>query len=166
MFGGLTFGGGPIGNYMSHAIAAMVGRLRSSGSVGATGLLFANGGYATHNHTVALSSRPIAAARFPQEFDYQGEAEAARGAVPELVKDYEGAAAIETYTVHHARDGAPRMGSIVVRTADDRRTLALVGGADAETIAFLTDGRSEPVGTRGKVVRQSDVQIWKPSDIA
>ena len=44
-FGGLTFGGGPIGNYMSHAVASMVGKLRETGG---KGLLFANGGYATH----------------------------------------------------------------------------------------------------------------------
>src|ERR1700754_5047841 len=28
VFGGLTFGGGPIGNYMSHAVVSMVHRLR------------------------------------------------------------------------------------------------------------------------------------------
>ena len=29
VFGGLTFGGGPIGNYMSHAVASMVDQLRA-----------------------------------------------------------------------------------------------------------------------------------------
>ena len=59
VFGGLTFGGGPIGNYMSHAVCCMVERLRERKG---KGLLFANGGYATHNHTILLSSEPTGAA--------------------------------------------------------------------------------------------------------
>ena len=55
VFGGLTFGGGPIGNYMSHAVVAMVQKLRGTGD---KGLLFANGGYATHNHTILLAGTP------------------------------------------------------------------------------------------------------------
>src|SRR3546814_3982118 len=57
VFGGLTFGGGPIANYMSHAIVSMVDRLRSEGRYG---FLFANGGFATDNHCIVLGNRPIA----------------------------------------------------------------------------------------------------------
>ncbi|HRO02268.1 MAG TPA: hypothetical protein PLS69_01490, partial [Terricaulis sp.] len=53
-FGGLTFGGGPVGNYMSHAIASMVDTLRARG---AHGLLFGNGGYATTSHAILPSPR-------------------------------------------------------------------------------------------------------------
>lgn len=160
VFGGLTFGGGPIGNYMSHAVASMVEKLREGGG---QGLLFANGGYATHNHTILLSAAPIAAARFPQNFDFQAEADAARGAVPELVEDYSGPATIETYTVHYRRDGTPRMGTVVARTPDGRRTLAMVPPDDGRTIAFLTDGTVEPVGTPGSLVQGSDqLYQWKP----
>src|SRR3546814_5744130 len=57
VFGGLTFGGGPIANYMSHAIVAMVETLRREGRFG---FLFANGGFATGNrseeHTSELQS--------------------------------------------------------------------------------------------------------------
>ncbi|MFN5780304.1 MAG: acetyl-CoA acetyltransferase, partial [Novosphingobium sp.] len=95
VFGGLTFGGGPIGNYMSHAVASMVLKLREDGG---TGLLFANGGYPTHNHTIAVSTKPIPAASFPRSYDFQAEADAARGPVPELDHDYTGAATVESYT--------------------------------------------------------------------
>ena len=147
VFGGLTFGGGPIGNYMSHAVASMVERLRAEGG---KGLLFANGGYATHNHTILLSSEPTGAA-FPQDYDFQAEADAKRGPVPPLDEDYVGPATIETYTVHYARNGEPRLGTVVALTPDGARTLAAVPPDDEATIALLTDGKREPVGLEGRI---------------
>ncbi|WJY17819.1 acetyl-CoA acetyltransferase [Alteriqipengyuania flavescens] len=150
VFGGLTFGGGPIGNYMSHAIAAMVYTLRGTGE---TGLLFGNGGYATHNHAIVLSGRATGAA-FPQGFDVQAKADAARGAVPPLDETYTGAATLETFTVHYARDGSARLGTVVALTPDGARTLAIVPADDGATIAALTDGRTEPVGRPGRISRE------------
>lgn len=159
VFGGLTFGGGPIGNYMSHAVACMVDKLREQPG---TGLLFANGGYATHNHTIVLTSQPNPDVRFPQDYDYQAPADAARGAVPELDKDYLGPATIETYTVHYGRQGEAKLGTVVARTPAGRRTLAAVLPHDEAMIAFLTDGQTEPVGARGEVVAGSgDLREWK-----
>ncbi|KAK0340540.1 hypothetical protein LTR94_030103, partial [Friedmanniomyces endolithicus] len=96
VFGGLTFGGGPIGNYMSHAVAEMVDALRAG--AGTTGLLFANGGFATHNHAIVLATDPLPGAGAAHDFDVQADADAARGPVPELVKEYVGQATVETYT--------------------------------------------------------------------
>ena len=159
VFGGLTFGGGPIGNYMSHAVAEMVDALRAG--AGNKGLLFANGGYATHNHAIVLGMEPLPGAGEAHEFDCQAEADAARGRVPELVKDYAGPAEIETYTVFYARDGKPKSGVVVARLPDGNRTLARVPGDDAATIAFLTDGAAEPVGTKGEVVAAGDMKVWR-----
>jgi acetyl-CoA C-acetyltransferase len=153
VFGGLTFGGGPIANYMSHAIVSMVEKLRREGRYG---FLFANGGFATDNHCIVLGKEPIAAASFPQDFDYQAEAEAKRGPVPDLVEDYAGPATIESYTVFYGRDGAPRAGVVVARTPEGRRTLAHVDVGDTAMLAFLTDGAKEPVGTAGEVVALGD----------
>ena len=161
VFGGLTFGGGPIGNYMSHAVACMVGKLRAKPG---TGLLFANGGYATHNHTIVLTSRPNPQVGFPQDYDFQAEADAARGTVPELDKDYLGPATIETYTVHYGRQGEPRLGTVVARTPSGKRTLAAVLPADEAMIAFLTDGTAEPVGSAGEVVAgDGELREWRRS---
>ena len=159
VFGGLTFGGGPIGNYMSHAVAEMVDALRAG--AGNKGLLFANGGYATHNHAIVLGMEPLPGAGEAHDFDCQAEADAARGRVPELVKDYAGPAEIETYTVFYARDGKPKSGVVVARLPDGNRTLARVPGDDAATIAFLTDGAAEPVGTKGEVVAAGDMKVWR-----
>src|SRR5690606_5683004 len=158
VFGGLTFGGGPIANYMSHAIVSMVKKLRGEGRYG---FLFANGGFATDNHCIILGNEPIAAASFPQDFDYQDEAEAKRGPVPELIEDYAGPATIESYTVFYSRDGAPRAGVVVALTPEGVRTLAHVDASDAGMLAFLTDGSEEPVGTSGQIVAIEDGFGWR-----
>ena len=157
VFGGLTFGGGPIGNYMSHAVAAMVEALRGTTD---KGLLFANGGYATHNHTILLSGCPTDA-QFPQDFDYQAEADRRRREIPSLDEHYSGPATVETYTVHYNRSGAPRSGVVIARTPEGTRTLARISADDVETIAFFTDGKAEPVGTSGTIHRNGDdIAIW------
>ncbi len=152
VFGGLTFGGGPIGNYMSHAVCAMVERLRSEGQ---RGFLFANGGFATDNHCIVLARDPERGARLPEPYDYQAEADAARGAIPPLDEAYRGKATIETYTVFYDREGAPRGGVVVARTPDCARTLAVVAPDDSALIAFLTDGSVEPVGTSGQIAGEA-----------
>ncbi|KQT34771.1 acetyl-CoA acetyltransferase [Sphingomonas sp. Leaf412] len=159
VFGGLTFGGGPIGNYMSHAVAEMVDSLR--GGEGETGLLFANGGFATHNHAIVLSTHPLPGAGEAHDFDVQADADAARGPVPPLVKDYAGPATIESYTLFYARDGSPTKGVVVARTPAGERTLAKVAGDDADLIAFLTDGAIEPVGTAGVVEVAGEDMVWR-----
>ena len=166
VFGGLTFGGGPIGNYMSHVVACMVEKLRETGQPGTKGrgLMFANGGYATHSHTIVLGKEPIPGVSFPQDFDVNEAAAAARGEVPELDKDYTGPATVETYTVHYNRDGSARMGTVVARTPQGKRTLAMVPGDDVAGIAALSDGTSEPVGRRGTIVRgtgDDELSVWK-----
>ena len=158
VFGGLTFGGGPIANYMSHAIVSMVEKLRRDGRYG---FLFANGGFATDNHCIVLGKEPIAAASFPQDFDYQAEAEAKRGPVPDLVEDYAGPATIESYTIFYGRDGAPRAGVVVARTPAGERTLAHVDVEDAAMLAFLTDGKAEPVGAAGQIVALDEGFGWR-----
>ena len=158
VFGGLTFGGGPIGNYMSHAIAEMVHRLRGTND---KGLLFANGGYATNSHTILLTGAPNGA-KFPQDFDVQAEADARRGRIPETQEDYEGEATIETYSVLYNRDGSVKSGVIVALTPVGTRTLAFVPADDAETIDLLTSGKSEPVGNAGLIVRDEEgMGYWR-----
>ncbi len=166
VYGGLTFGGGPIGNVMSHAIAAMVGRIREGAKLG---LVFANGGHATYSCTIVLGRQPIPGASFPADFDHQADADALRDPVPELLESYAGPATVETYTVFYNRDGAPRNGVIVARTARGERTVAIVPGEDAEAIAWLTDGAQEPVGAVGEIVPGTapapdggaPLQVWK-----
>ena len=158
VFGGLTFGGGPIANYMSHAVASMVQELRREGRYG---FLFANGGFAEDNHSIILGRQPIAAASFPQDFDYQAEADAAREPIPELDRGHLGEARIETYTVFYDRSGEPSGGVVVARTPAGARALAHVDASDPAMLAFLIDGRAEPVGSRGHIVLNEPLgRVW------
>jgi acetyl-CoA C-acetyltransferase len=160
-FGGLTFGGGPIGNYMSHAIASMVDKLRAERG---TAFLFANGGYATHFHGIVLSANPLPQASFPHDFDVNPLADAQRGPVPETDEAYEGPATIESYTVFYNRDASVRFGTIIARTPAKARVLARVDADDEAMIAFLTDGKAEPVGATGQTIRGADGLIhWRQS---
>ncbi len=158
VFGGLTFGGGPIANYMSHAVVSMVEKLREKGTIG---FLFANGGFATDNHSIILSKAPVAAAHFPQNFDYQAEADAMRAAVPELDQDYCGSAKIESFTVFHDRSGTPNAGVVIALTDTGQRTLAHIDVGNADHLAFFTDGRAEPVGQRGQIATRGEAgRYW------
>ena len=157
-FGGLTFGGGPIGNYMSHALASMVDKLRRDKGIA---LLFANGGYATHNHAIVISSEPQVNAVFPHDYDCNDEAKSRRAPVPDVDGDYEGPATIETYTVFYKRDGLVRVGTVIARTPDNNRVLASVPASDVEMITFLTDGKVEPVGSEGRISKDNNgFMIW------
>lgn len=163
VFGGLTFGGGPIANYMSHAIVCMVEKLRVSGKYG---LLFANGGFATNNHTIVIGRDPEIARHFPQDFDFQAEADAERGPVPELDEAYQGPGRVETYTVHYDRDGSPRFGVIVGRTEDGgTRFLAKIPAGDTDGIDWLTSGKTDPIGTPGTAQPgdEGGICVWRRS---
>ncbi|MDP3676016.1 MAG: acetyl-CoA acetyltransferase [Novosphingobium sp.] len=157
--GGLTFGGGPIGNYMSHAVVSMVLKLREGGD---KGLLFGNGGFATHNHSIVLSRSPMPPDTFPHAYDFQHEADALRGPTPKLLDDYRGPGTIETYSVIYDRSGAPRLAVILGRAPDGSRFLARVPGEDEPSITFLTSGETEPVGSAGEAVDGDDtLAFWR-----
>jgi acetyl-CoA C-acetyltransferase len=116
--GGLSFAGGPWNNYVTHAIATMVTRLRDD--AGAFGLCSANGGFIT-KHAIGVYSTEPPAGGFVWS-DAQEEADRLtqpREAAPE---DYEGDATIETWTVMHNREGEPENGIAAALLPDGRRT--------------------------------------------
>ena len=159
--GGLTFGGGPIGNYMSHAVAQAALRLREGSG---PALLFGNGGFATHNHAIVLTREPLPNTRFPQDFDRQMQADAQRGPAAPLDESHTGPGVIETYTVLYDRSGAPTHGVVIARSPAGARFLARVPGDDTTTIGFLTDGEHEPVGSRGVATAAGDgLTDWNPA---
>ena len=126
--GGLTFAGGPGNNYVTHSIAAMVGRLRDD--VGTFGLCTANGWYLTKHAAGVYSTEPPKAGEFRHR-DVQGEVDA----LPrrEHVADHDGDATIESYTVMHERDGSPAMAIVACLTPDGRRTWA-----NSNDVALMT----------------------------
>ncbi len=156
--GGLTFFGAPLNDYMGHAAVAMVQRLRGGGGAG---LLYGQGGYVTSHHALVLGGRARAdGAALAQQYDVQGEADRARGAVPRFVAEHAGPAEVETFTVLHDREGAATHGVVVGRTEDGARLLARVAPEDGAAMARLLDPARSPVGERGMVRMADGVAAW------
>jgi acetyl-CoA C-acetyltransferase len=116
--GGLAFAGGPGNNYMTHAIANVVGRLRADPDARAKAFTVGVGWYAT-THSMGLYGKQALPGGFravrPTIADAPG---------CEVAVDYEGPGTIETYTVSHARDGTPEIAFLAVRTPDGARAWA------------------------------------------
>lgn len=129
--GGLTFGGGPWNNYVSHSIGTMAARLRES--PGSYGLVTANSGYLTkHAMGVYRTTPPVGGF---QRLDVQAEVDAQP--TRSALVSYAGAASAEAWTVVYGRDGAPERGFLAARTAAGERTLAAT--SDAEDLARLIE---------------------------
>ncbi len=159
VYGGLTFGGGPIGNCMMHAVAAMVEKLRVGGR---HGMIVANGGYATHNHAIVLSRSAPVQARHPQDYHVQAVADGLRVPTPELVEDYAGPGEVETFVAPYGRNGEAAFATIIARNPAGARFLAVVSPEDQDWLREITGGVTETVGTRGHAEAMADGRMrWR-----
>jgi acetyl-CoA C-acetyltransferase len=118
--GGLQFGGGPWNNYVMHAIATVATELRSG--VGATGLVWANGGYTTKHAFGVYATTP------PKNgfaYDYpQDQIDALPRRSLASPADAAGEMTIEGYSVMHDREGNPERSIASCILADGRRAWA------------------------------------------
>ena len=127
--GGLTFGGGPLNNYVMHAIARMAEVLRERPED--TGLVTSNGGFITkHAFGVYAAAPPPAGFRHAVP-----QAEVDAMPTRELAPDYVGEAEVEAYTVMYGAEG-PSVGLAACRLADGRRTWG--NTEDPEVLAAMT----------------------------
>ena len=113
--GGLTFGGGPLNNYVMHSIARTVELLREKPEGYA--LVTANGGN-LYKHAHGIYSGQ------PPEGDFQKDdvkAEIAGLPSRECLPEYDGDATIESYTVMYEND-EPRIGHVSCLTPSGSRT--------------------------------------------
>lgn len=156
--GGLTFFGAPLNSYMTHAACAMVRRLRGGDKFG---LLYGQGGFVTKHHALVVSKTPPRAA-LAQETGVQGEADRNRRAAPGFVTEASGKGKVESFTVLYGRGGDAEHGVVMLRTADDRRTLARIPASDNATLARLLDMNRTPVGSVGEITMAADgVPEWR-----
>jgi acetyl-CoA C-acetyltransferase len=135
--GGLTFGGGPLNNYVMHAVARLCEVLREER--GRIGLCSANGGFLTKHSIVVYSSEPPATPFRFEDVQAQVDATPRR----EALVDYSGPARIESYTVDFEGDAAA-IGRAALRTPDEKRCWAIT--RDRELAAAMT--REEFCGRR------------------
>jgi acetyl-CoA C-acetyltransferase len=113
--GGLTFGGGPLNNYVMHSIARMVTLLRED--PGSRGLITANGGNLYKHAHAIYSAEPPA-----QDFQYANVQDAiSRLPSVNCIPTFDGDVEIESYTVMYGADG-PRVAHVACRTGGGERT--------------------------------------------
>lgn len=115
--GGLQFAGGPWNNYVSHSIATVMNDVRNYPSE--TGLVWANGGFATKHAFGVYSTQPPTTGF---KYDYpQDDVDALPMRAAATRSEAEGAAVVEAYTVMHDRDGHPEQVIASCLLADERR---------------------------------------------
>jgi acetyl-CoA C-acetyltransferase len=82
--------------------------------------------------------------------------------VPEFVTDVSGKGKVESFTVLYGRGGEVEHGVVMLRTEDDRRTLARIPASDTATLAHLLDMDRTPVGSLGEIAMAADgVPEWR-----
>ncbi|EJN11572.1 hypothetical protein PMI42_05139 [Bradyrhizobium sp. YR681] len=156
--GGLTFFGAPLNTYMTHAACAMVRRLRDGARLG---LLYGQGGFVTKHHALVVSKTPPREA-LAQETSVQAEADRNKRAVPDFATDASGKGKVESFTVIYGRGGDAEHGVVMLRTEDDRRTLARIPASDTATLAHLLSMDRTPVGSLGEIAMTEDgVPEWR-----
>ena len=126
--GGLTFGGGPLNNYVMHAIARTVDLLRQNGG---RGLVTANGGNLyKHVHGIYSSE--------PPDRDFVVDNVQTRiDSLPSrtCIASHSGSASIESYTVMFGADG-PAVAHMACQNSEGERTW--VNSNDPELMAEMT----------------------------
>ena len=143
--GGLTFGGGPLNNYVMHSIARMAEVLRER--PGDVGLVTSNGGFLTKHAFGVYSTEPPPHGGFRHESP-QDEIDALP--TREIEAEYEGPVEIEGYTVTYDREG-PSVGLAACRLENGCRTWG--NTRDAEILGAMVSeefcGRSAHLDERG-----------------
>lgn len=141
--GGLSFAGGPWNNYVMHAVATVVGELRSR--PGEKGLIWANGGYATKHAFGIYSTTP------PNDGFKHAYPQDPIDALPRRnmidIGASEGPVTIEAYTVMHDRDGNPERAIATCLRSDGARAWGI--SEDPDTAIGMCQG--EWVGRTAKL---------------
>jgi acetyl-CoA C-acetyltransferase len=132
--GGLTFGGGPGNNYVTHSIASMVDALRAEPA--GEGLVTAVGWFCTKHSWGVYAASP------PRDGFQSSSPQVDVDRQARCVSDQrDGTATVESYTVTHAPSGEPDRLLIAARTSDNVRTwchstdASLMG--DAEQVELI-----------------------------
>ena len=153
--GGLPYFGGPGNNYVTHAIAETMARVR--GRPGSRALVTANGNYVTKQSAGIYSTTRPEKPFMPRDpAVYQAEIDADRG--PAVAEHAAGAARIETYTVMHDRQG-PSYTILFGRLSDGRRFIANTP-QDASLLRDMTE--RDYLDAPGKVTHAEGVNLFQP----
>jgi acetyl-CoA C-acetyltransferase len=154
--GGLPFFGGPGNNYVTHAIAQMMRRLRAA--PGTFGLVSANGNYVT-KHAWGVYSTALPKGPWLRDDPARLQSALDRGPKAPFTHTPQGRATIETYTVMHERD-APAYAVLFGRMSDSGARFIANTPDDATT---LLDLRSrEGLARAGRVSHRDGHNTFVP----
>ena len=126
------------------------------------GLLYGQGGFVTKHHALVLSRQPPREA-LKQDTSVQAEADRnKRARCRSSSPRPNGKGKVESFTVIYRGNGEVEHGVAMLRTEDDRRTLARVPASDDKTLAHLRNMDRTPVGTLGDIAMAEDgVPEWR-----
>ncbi|MGI4901417.1 MAG: acetyl-CoA acetyltransferase [Janthinobacterium lividum] len=155
--GGLPYFGGPGNNYVTHAIAEMVQRVRSK--PGSYGLVMANGGLVT-KEAVGLYSTDVPSKPFVREDPSIIQDEIDKAPKAKLAATPQGAAVIETYAVLHGKKG-PEAGVLFGRLNATNERFMAVTPDDPQTLEKLQG--QEAIGLRGTVSQKDGKNVFVPN---
>ena len=154
--GGLPFFGGPGNNYVSHAIAEMVHRVRTQ--PGSYGLVMANGGLVT-KEAVGLYSTQRPTVDFVSSDSEAIQDKIDGETLLTLAAQPKGQATIETYAVLHGKKG-PERGVLFGRLLNTGERFVANTPSDAATLANLQT--QESIGLSGTVSQIEGLNIFVP----
>ena len=153
--GGLAYFGGPGNNYVTHAIAETMTRLRADPET--FGLVTGNGNYLTKQSAGIYSTIPPERAFAPANpATYQAAIDADRG--PPVTDTPDGRATVETWTVMHDRAG-PAFAILYGRLGDGTRFIANTPD-DPALLAEMT--RRDMLGAAGQVTTRDGQATFVP----
>lgn len=160
--GGLSFFGGPLNNYMSHAACAMVREVRAGAKLG---LIYGQGEFVTKHHALILGREPQVSASQADaliEMKAQAIADPMLGPPVPIDETPDGEGTLETFTVVFDPTGRPDYGAIVARLASGARTLARLPASYAAELSQIMSAGKFPVGLRGHLSTDSaGVPQWR-----
>jgi len=148
--GGLTFGGGPMNDYVMHSIARMTEVLRQDR--GAKGLVTGNGGFLSKHSFGVYSTDPT-----PDGFEHENlQARVDLEPTREALVEFDGPVEIEAYTVMFGGGDTPRIGYAACLTPDGQRTWGNVD--DPGVLATMVEeefcGRAAKLDGHGRLELQ------------
>ncbi len=155
--GALPWFGGPGNDYATHAIAAIVDRLRHDRD--GLGLVHALGWNFT-KHALAIYGRQPPPRGWQRVDTSAIRASVAEQSHPAVVPEPSGTGRLETYTVVHGRDGAAERGVAIGLLDDGERFVAKL---PSDRALLEAAERDEQVGRRGRVTTTDGITTFDPA---
>ncbi len=147
--GGLTFGGGPGNNYVTHSLAATAEVLRAN--PGEIGLVSGLSYFATSHAIGIYSTTPP-----PQSFRHEDlQEQIDRHPIEVVDPELTGPVTVETYTIAHDREAGPVAATFAVRSPQGTRGWATMARADE--LAAIAG--TELIGRTGDLVPDGTLHL-------